>query len=275
MNKSRRALLARHKDKCLDLNDLEMGFIAGVVDSAASFTCTTENDHLHWMIRVCSRNANFIVALRTMTGVGEFLENDNKKQIFWRLGILNGYFLMIKILPFLQIKQRHAKLMIDYREQSLITKIKNLDMYAKEMRKLNDKQSFVKKRFNDDAFIGYFFGLLETKGMTMIMSNGPIIALSDVDAQILKEIKTRIGGTINNDAIIWHDWEQFNFIYKLTENKLFSLQEPMKMIKQYEEGKLSVEELIKKSEDIPKTYQKIDIKNLMTKIDELAKSLKS
>jgi len=271
-----RAVQARLIDGTKDLNPLETGFIAGVLDGSASFSCTLDKHKklLHWSVRVAAQDATFIVALRVMTGVGQFIELPKRKINVWSLGVLDGFFLLSRILNHLQIKYRQASLLLKYKEHTLISTIKNHKFYSEEMRRLNALRAFQAQRMDDATFVGYFLGLFEVKAVAILIRNEPLLSLS-LPPQLLKQIEQRIGGRINEDAVVWSGWKAFDGIYDLTKNKLFGLQGTMELIKKYELGELKEEELRKAALPKDGRYKKVDVKELTKELDELAKRLKT
>ena len=271
-----RAVQARLIDGTKDLNPLETGFIAGVLDGSASFSCTLDKHKklLHWSVRVAAQDATFIVALRVMTGVGQFIELPKRKINVWSLGVLDGFFLLSRILNHLQIKHKQASLLLKYKEHTLISTIKNHKFYSKEMRRLNALRAFQAQRMDDATFVGYFLGLFEVKAVAILIRNEPLLSLS-LPPQLLKQIEQRIGGRINEDAVVWSGWKAFDGIYDLTKSKLFGLQGTMELIKRYELGELKEEELRKAALPKDGRYKKVDVKELTKELDELAKRLKT
>lgn len=271
-----RAVQARLIDGTKDLNPLETGFIAGVLDGSASFSCTLDKHKklLHWSVRVAAQDATFIVALRVMTGVGQFIELPKRKINVWSLGVLDGFFLLSRILNHLQIKHKQASLLLKYKEHTLISTIKNHKFYSEEMRRLNALRAFQAQRMDDATFVGYFLGLFEVKAVAILIRNEPLLSLS-LPPQLLKQIEQRIGGRINEDAVVWSGWKAFDGIYDLTKSKLFGLQGTMELIKRYELGELKEEELRKATLPKDGRYRKVDVKELTKELDELAKRLKT
>ncbi|MDP1712435.1 MAG: hypothetical protein Q8K86_08260 [Candidatus Nanopelagicaceae bacterium] len=273
MDPSRKALHTRHVDRMKDLNDLEIGFMSGIVDAASSITCSQsgkgKKQHLHWMIRVHSSSANLITALRIMTGIGEFLEVQERKTVYWTVGIMDGYFLLLKLRNALQLKHHHAETVFKYREGTLLGKVDQKAFIA-SVQKHNQEERPVLKNTDDTTFVGYFLGLLEAKATAVLLSSGPAIVVGPFPKSIRDQIITRIGGAHYDDDVIWHGKEEFNSIYKLTKDKLFSFKEPMETLKLFVDGKLNPFDYKQKLEIVRK-YEKIDVHKMLPNIDELAK----
>ena len=272
-----KSLQSRHVDKTNDLNPLETGFIGGALDGCASFTCSFRSRHnhnlCHWAIRVHSQNAEFIAALRIMTGTGEFLEVSNKKQIFWTLGALNGYFIVTKVFHTLQAKHHQARLLMAYREQSLIATLTNHHRYAQEMKKFNRQKKVVLKDMDDLTFTGYFLALFDAKGSAMMTQEGPILSLGGMDIQILKAIGERLNAQFTNNSLIWYGEKAFNAIYELTEGKLFALQKPMIIIKKMLEGSINMNDYKPLPPGNPKKKRrKLNTQEIKTLLDEFDKN---
>lgn len=274
---STRALQARMIDKTKDLNPLEIGFMAGIIDSAATFACVKNKNKklLHWSIRVASHDAEFIVALRIMTGIGQFVELPKRKTTLWSVGVIDGFFLISKIYDCLQLKHKQAELLMNYREQTLISVIKNHESFAKNIKRLNAVQTVDIKHMDDMTFIGYFLGLFETKATAMMIKREPLLSISDLPEPIIDQIATRIGGKKTANALVWSGWHEFDKIHELTQDKLFSLRETLAIMRKYELGELKEEELRTAAKPKTSEYKKVNVKSLLEQIDDLAKHLRN
>jgi hypothetical protein len=276
VNPGTRTLHSKNIDKSRDLNELETGFIAGILDGCLSISCCKATNakgkqHLRWMIRAGVHHAGLATALRAMTGVGEFVEYTQKQRIYWTLGTIDAFFLFNRI-PIIQLKKHLIDVFLDYKEESLLRPVKRFDKYIKLMQDARNKKEPALKEMTDANLIGYVIGLLEVSGLAMLLRSGPVIEIYDIPKQLGTLIAKRIGGKADERAVRWEGWKEFEVMYTLTKDKLFTLRNAMETIKSIREGgKLDHQ---RPQTQKPQKRKKIKIKEVMTTIDQLSDTIR-
>jgi len=137
------------KIKELRISDVEIGYIAGIIDGEGTFIMGKHNKTIQLVIRVANTDFRLIKWLQNKLGGSLILDkrNDNIRApiMVWQFHVSNGMLNFLeKIKPYLIIKRKQAELFIQYlksHKQGTLPTKEELKI-VEEFRKINKKPSY-------------------------------------------------------------------------------------------------------------------------------------
>ena len=136
------------KIKEIQFTDVEIGYIAGLIDGEGTFIMGKHNKSIQPVIRIGNCNFDVIYWLQEKLG-GSVIERKADRfrapQLLWQFHVSNGMLkLLEKIKPHLIIKKKHAELFIQYlklHKQGTLPTEEELKI-VEEFKKLNRGPSY-------------------------------------------------------------------------------------------------------------------------------------
>lgn len=208
-------------DKINNISNKNLAYLAGLVDSRMSITCTKVKFNYFWRIRFKSEDKPFVKHIWKLLGLGKL----NNGQI--TIGVMEGRSFSEQISKYCVVKRKQLNLLYEYTNKVLTNSC--VDNYPKLISELNNNKQCTPHNFNSiDESIGYLSGFFDGRGTISdgkrktitisCMYNEPLVLINkmmDSTGQWI-ESKTKNGILY---SLRWSSWKHIIYFYSILYSK--------------------------------------------------------